>query len=80
MGMGMGIGAILDRSGPRHAGVPQRGSCGHEERVVDVSRVGEDCEVEREEPALPAWDDAEVRGTERGVRERVVQRRAVVVL
>ena len=78
--LGVGIGAILDRSGPRHPSVPQRGSCGHEERVVDVSRVGEDGEVEREEPALTAWDDAEVRGTEGGVRERVVQRRAVVVL
>jgi hypothetical protein len=74
------VGAILDRSGPRHASVPERGSGGHEERVVDVPRVGEDREVEREEPTLAAWDDAEVRGAQRGVRERVVQRRAVVVL
>lgn len=74
------IGAILDGSGPRYASVPQRGSGGHEERVVDVPRVGENGEVEREEPALAAWDDAEVRGTQRGVREHVVQRRAVVVL
>jgi len=74
------VGAILDGSGPRHACVPQRGSGGHEECVVDVPGVGEDREVEREEPALAAWDDAEVRGTQRGVREHVVQRRAVVVL
>ena len=74
------IGAILDSSGSRHASVPQRGSGGHEERVVDVPCVGEDREVEREKPGLAAWDDAEVRGAQRGVREHVVQRRAVVVL
>ena len=58
------VGAILDRFGPRYASVPERGFGGHEERVVDVPRVGEDREVEREEPALAAWDDAEVRGAQ----------------
>ena len=76
----LGFGAILDRSGPRHARVPECGSRGHEKRVVDVPRVGEYREVERKEPGFAPRDDAEVRRPQRGVREDVVQRRAVVVL
>lgn len=76
----LGVGAILDRSGPRHARVPECGSGGHEKGVVDVPRVGEYREVERQEPGFAPRDDAEVRRLQRGVREDVVQRRAVVVL
>jgi hypothetical protein len=76
----LGVGAILDRSGPRHARVPECGSRGHEKGVVDVPRVGEYREVERQEPGFAPRDDAEVRRSERGVREDVVERRGVVVL
>lgn len=74
------VGVILDGSGPRHACVPKGGSRRHEKCIVDVSRVREHHEVEREEPDFATGNDTEVRWPQRRVRENIVQYRAVVVL
>lgn len=76
----IGSGLVLDAAGARDFGVPQCGSGRHKQRVVDVPRVGEDDEIEVEEPGFLALDDAEVWGVQGGVRKGLIQDRCHVVL
>ena len=74
------LGLELDGFRAGDASVPEGSAGGHEERVVDVSRVGEDDEIEVEQPSLFPWYDIEVCGLEGRVGECGMQHGGEIML